>query len=322
MDGTSETRDRRPTLVQLRALVAVADAGSFGGAAAELGVTQSGLSHAVGALERGLGCALLDRTRRGTVPTEAGSRVAARARRVLDLVDQLPADAAGSDGVGGTVRLACFRSLATHLLPGVVSELARALPGVRLDIDDGCFEREEVERAMLEGRAHLGLAHLPVADRLVSFPLGHDEYVAVVPERAWSPGAASWAELERLPYLQLDCSGAAGVFAACRADGFRATPATRLRGDSSVLATVAQGAGFSILPRLAVEPAPAGIGVQRLPIPATRELGAVVHPDIMRLPAVGAVLKVVRSPKVLATTEAVRRGWLRSAQASSPQLAF
>jgi DNA-binding transcriptional LysR family regulator len=49
----------------LRALVAIADTGSFTSAAQRLGVSQSSLSHAIADLEKELGILLFERGRQG-----------------------------------------------------------------------------------------------------------------------------------------------------------------------------------------------------------------------------------------------------------------
>lgn len=67
----------------LRHFVAVADAGSFAGAAKTLALTQPALSRSVQALERRLGGPLLDRGSRGVVATPRGQFVLERARRLL-----------------------------------------------------------------------------------------------------------------------------------------------------------------------------------------------------------------------------------------------
>jgi DNA-binding transcriptional LysR family regulator len=59
----------------LAGFVAVVRAGSFTGAAAQLGVTQSALSQTIRALERRLDLKLLNRTTRSVAPTEAGERL-------------------------------------------------------------------------------------------------------------------------------------------------------------------------------------------------------------------------------------------------------
>ncbi|MEJ3745992.1 LysR family transcriptional regulator [Actinomycetes bacterium KLBMP 9797] len=76
-------------LRHLEALVAVADAGTFTGAAAELGVSQAAVSRAIAALEATLGARLVQRTTRRVALTVSGTRVLAHARSVLDEVANL-----------------------------------------------------------------------------------------------------------------------------------------------------------------------------------------------------------------------------------------
>ena len=66
---------------QLRAFLAVARERSFTRAAAQLGVSQSALSHTIRGLEEKLGIRLLDRTTREVALTEAGQSLAARLDR-------------------------------------------------------------------------------------------------------------------------------------------------------------------------------------------------------------------------------------------------
>src|SRR5499427_5208178 len=82
-------------LRELRAVLAVAELGSFRRAAAELGYTQSALSHQVSALEAALGWPLFHRPGgRGQVRlTPAGEAVRRRARRVLSEVEGIAVEA-------------------------------------------------------------------------------------------------------------------------------------------------------------------------------------------------------------------------------------
>jgi DNA-binding transcriptional LysR family regulator len=75
-----------PEVRQLRALLAVVDAGTFTGAADVLGVTQASVSRTVAALERALGARVLQRTTRETSLTPVGAQVVGHARRVLEEV--------------------------------------------------------------------------------------------------------------------------------------------------------------------------------------------------------------------------------------------
>src|SRR5207249_9345227 len=65
----------RENFNDLLAFVTVAREGSFTRAAAQLGVSQSALSHTIRGLEERLGLRLLTRTTRSVAPTEAGERL-------------------------------------------------------------------------------------------------------------------------------------------------------------------------------------------------------------------------------------------------------
>ncbi len=85
-------------LRHLRSLVAVVDEGTFTDAAILLRTSQASVSRSVASLEHELGARLLQRTSRGVVPTVAGARTVARARRVLDEVTAMGREVAGTDG--------------------------------------------------------------------------------------------------------------------------------------------------------------------------------------------------------------------------------
>lgn len=107
--GSDGTRLR-----QLRALVAVADAGSIGRAADRLGTTQPPLSRLILRLERQLGCALVHRHARGVTLTAAGAALLPAARRVLDAVSDFDRAAAEvTAGRAGWLRVGTTEGAAT-----------------------------------------------------------------------------------------------------------------------------------------------------------------------------------------------------------------
>ncbi|WP_162150202.1 LysR family transcriptional regulator [Arthrobacter sp. H14] len=77
-------------LRHLRALVAVADEGTFTDAAISLRVSQAAISRSIAQFETVLGARLLNRTSRRLDFTELGNEVLLRARRALRDVDSLP----------------------------------------------------------------------------------------------------------------------------------------------------------------------------------------------------------------------------------------
>lgn len=299
------------TLTQLKMLVAVAEHGSFSAAAAELDCTQSRISHAIAQLERELGASLLVRAHGGSRPTDAGLRVLDQARQMLRLEDGLRACVDARETVAGRVRVACFRSVGTHLLPYAAEALAARHPDLVLDIDDGCNDRLEVIDALQSGRADLGVAQLPVADGFVVQPWLADDYVLVVPAARAFALPVTWEQLDGLPFIRLGCSGADAILARCRAAGLTVSAARTLGNDTSIAAMVGRGMGWSILPRLATFPEPDEVRVLPLPIPARRQFALAGMRAAMASRPVQAVLAVLRDRRLLAATRAGAAGILR-----------
>jgi DNA-binding transcriptional LysR family regulator len=297
-------------LSQLQMLVAVADHGSFSAAAAELDCTQSRISHAIAELERELGTRLLARSHGGSLPTEAGLRVLDKARQMLRLEDSLRASVRATASVEGRVRVACFRSIGTHLLPYAAEALAARHPGLVLDIDDACNDRLEVIDALHAGRADFGIAQLPVEDGFVVHPYVADDYMLVVPAARGFDAPMTWDQLDGLPFIRLCCSGADAILARCRAAGLGVPAERTLGNDTSIAAMVARGMGWSILPRLATFPEGDEVQVLPLPIPARRQFALAGSRAAMASREVKAVLDVLRDRRLLAATRAGQAGIL------------
>jgi DNA-binding transcriptional LysR family regulator len=298
-------------LNQLHILVAVAEHGSFSAAAAELGCTQSRISHAIAELERELGTRLLARTHGGSLPTDAGLRVLDQAHQMLRLEERLRASVHMDDAVAGRVRIACFRSIGTHLLPYAAEALARRHPDLVLDIDDACHDRLDVIAAMRSGRADVGIAQLPVENGFVVHPYVADDYMLVVPAARGLAAPVTWDQLHGLPFIRLGCSGADAILARCRAAGLDVVAERTLGNDTSIAAMVGRGMGWSILPRLATFPEPDEVRVLPLPIPARRQFALAGSKEAMGSRGVKAVLDVLRDRRLLAATRAGEAGIVR-----------
>ena len=106
----------RTQLSQLAVLAAVAAHGSFRGAARELGVAPSAVSHAVGSLEASLGIRLLARTTRSVAPTEEGRRLLERLAPALqEIAHALEAAADARERPAGNLRITAPRFAADRL---------------------------------------------------------------------------------------------------------------------------------------------------------------------------------------------------------------
>lgn len=119
-----------------RALVALADTGSVRGAAARLTVTESAVSAAVSALARELRVPLVEPIGRGLQLTPSGAVYAGYARRVLGLLTEAAAAAAGElDPERGRLRLAAVTTAGEHVLPSLLAAFRRRNPQVDLALE-------------------------------------------------------------------------------------------------------------------------------------------------------------------------------------------
>ena len=173
-------------LRQLRAVEAVARLRHFTHAAEELHLAQSALSHQIRRLEEELGTPLFERTSRRVAPTEAGTAMAARARRILAEVDGAREEVDDLRGVfRGRIWIGTLMPAGDIDVPGLLARFSHAHPGVEVGLREGIaadmFRRlavDELDAAfcLLAGETPEGLA----VERL-----SHDEVVA-----AFAPGRA------------------------------------------------------------------------------------------------------------------------------------
>ena len=120
----------------LLAFVSVARERSFTRAAAQLGVSQSALSHAIRGLEARLGLRLLTRTTRSVAPTEAGDRLLASIGSRFEEIDaELEAVTALRDKPAGTVRITTGEHAAESILWPRLARFLPAYPDIRLELD-------------------------------------------------------------------------------------------------------------------------------------------------------------------------------------------
>ncbi len=125
----------RGHLSQLAVLAAVARNGGFRDAAKELGIAPSAVSHAVSALETGLGVRLLARSTRSVAPTQAGAELLERLRPALLEIDlALEAAVASRDVPAGNLRLTVPRTAAHTVLAPKLGAFAAAFPEIVLEI--------------------------------------------------------------------------------------------------------------------------------------------------------------------------------------------
>ncbi len=145
-------------LRHFRALKAVAVHGSVSRAAEELGITQSGMSRQIRALEKEVGFPLILRDARGAVLTAAGEVLAHEADAVIELVDKAVARSRAEPvGVTGSCRVGviAMEFVDQILVPALRNVTARN-PGMGVEISE-MLSLAQIE-ALRDRRIDVGIA--------------------------------------------------------------------------------------------------------------------------------------------------------------------
>ena len=125
----------RANINDLIAFVAVARERNFTRAAAQLGVSQSALSHTVRGLEERLGLRLLTRTTRSVAPTQAGERLLRNiGPRLEEIETELDAITELREKPAGTIRITATENATETLLLPKLAPLLREYADIKVEI--------------------------------------------------------------------------------------------------------------------------------------------------------------------------------------------
>lgn len=127
----------RETLDDLIGFLAVARAGSFTRAAAQLGVSQPALSKTISLLEERLGLRLLTRTTRSVSTTEAGERLVQTVGPHFDEIEAgIAALSALRDKPAGSLRITSVEHASKKILAPALAKLLPDYPEISVEIID------------------------------------------------------------------------------------------------------------------------------------------------------------------------------------------
>jgi molybdate transport repressor ModE-like protein len=289
-------------LRHLIALKAIAEHGTFGRAAKELGYTQSAISQQIATLERIVGQRLIDRPGgpRPVSLTESGELLLRHADAIAARLQAAQADLAALDaGDAGPLRIGTYQSVGAKILPALLREFREEWPQVDITLRESADDRELaqlVELATLD----LSFVVLPLdPGPYESVELFRDPYVLVVPK------GSPLASRERPPSLREIVDQPLISYRTCRTtqrveDRLRHSgrdPNIVFRSDENgtVQGLVAAGVGIGIMPRLAVDEADPAIEVvdlgERVP---PRVIGLAWHRDRRRTRAAQAFVELAQ----------------------------
>jgi DNA-binding transcriptional LysR family regulator len=285
----------------LRVMKAIADEGSFTGAALALGYSQPAISQMVRRLEQRTGTVLVERVGRNVRLTEAGQVLARHAVAVLSALDAAEEEVAAIAGLrAGRVRIAAYPTAAATLVPPALVALRAAHPAVEVTLDEQ--EPPEALAALRAGEVDLAVTfRYPEAPPdpghgLTVMSLGDDAIDIVVPA---SSGAAPSASSSSSSFRLADLAGETWVAGCdrCRAHlvdaGRRAgfDPRIAFTTDDFVTqqALVAAGLAVAAMPRSTLDAhADAGLYAGSCPDLGVRHIEVVTAADPLP-PAVAAL---------------------------------
>jgi DNA-binding transcriptional LysR family regulator len=133
---TARQAPTRPDANALELFARIVIAGSFAQAARELNLTRAAISRRVASIEAELGVALFTRSTRALGLTQAGRRLAVRARAVHDAADSARRGLASSTRaqLGGTLRVTSVPMFANAVLAPLLARFQREHPELQIEL--------------------------------------------------------------------------------------------------------------------------------------------------------------------------------------------
>ncbi len=249
----------RPEVRHLEALVAVAEEGTFRGAADLLGYSQAAISQQIAALEAVVGTPVFDRPGgpRPVLLTPVGRVMLRHARDILDRLDRaLDETMQTGAGTGGRLTIGTFQSVSVELLPQIVGRMRTEVPDLQMRAVEE-DENEELLVGVQQGQLDLAFVAGPVSNPdLQVIELGIDPLLVVVPRNVGFDDMTS-ASLRDVMDIGLigehHGSSQSYVEEGIRSHGMAPRYVFRTNDNGAMQAMVRNGLGAAIMPQLAIQ---------------------------------------------------------------------
>jgi DNA-binding transcriptional LysR family regulator len=247
------------TLKQVTYFLAVAEAGSVSGGAAQLGISQSAVTEALQLLEAQAGASLFSRHSRGVALTYQGHQFLRHAHAILATVADAERAISGlPEAVSGVLNLGVTSIVSGYYLAHVLARFRRLFPNVEVRVTED--ERAYVEHLLVNGELGAGL--MIVSSMQDLYALEHETLMRSR-FRVWMPPdhrlsrlrTVALADLAGEPLIALSADEITESVRA-RWPGADGGPKIVLRTSSveAVRSLVATGAGLAVLPDITYRP--------------------------------------------------------------------
>lgn len=184
---------------QIEAYVNVIKQKSFSKAAYISKVKQPTISSHVNALERELGCKLIDRTHREAKPTPEGQKLYDYAVNMINMRETAIYSIKGfQKSIGGLIRIHASNFPAEYILPNVIKAFTAQYPNVKFQIEQ--YDSKQVIENMLTNKAEIGFTGAKGSYELSYILLFEDELVIITDK------SEKYAELKKNQVTLLELS--------------------------------------------------------------------------------------------------------------------
>lgn len=288
-------------LRQLRYLVALAEERSFTRAAASAHIAQPAMSQQIRRLETELGLAVVERTTRRVVLTDAGELLVIRARRILAELEAAETELQALRGMyTGHVTIGAMHTMGPVDLSLALALFSERHPNVQFTVR----EQSSEEMAEMLRVDEVDLAFLSVTERVESHGLGlyqlvSEELVVLLPRehRLGRRRRVRMAELAGESFISFRTGARLRELLVSAARGAGFEPRVTLESNESqrVRRLVSRGLGIAILPRSDAEGPGADVSVARLVEPAlSRDITLAWREGRRHAPAAAEFLELAR----------------------------
>ncbi len=268
---------------QLRYFLAIVEQGSITRASVTLGVAQPALSLHIKNMEQELGTRLLDRSRSGVTPTEAGALLERRARGILEDLARTEDDVRTLDtDPTGIVRIGLPGTISGIIALPLIEAARKRYPQIKLNIAEAMSGF--IADWLSDGRVDIAVLYEAARDDgMVSELLLEEELVVLWPGDAECLAEMSLSGLRDVPMVLP--SGAHGLRAqidtALSALGIVPNVAMEIDSYTNIKRLVAAGFGTSILPSHAVleESQTGSLAISRIADPGLWRGAHLIYPS-------------------------------------------
>ncbi|TDL79441.1 LysR family transcriptional regulator [Palleronia sediminis] len=244
-------------LRQLHTLIAVADTGSFAGAARIVHLTASAVSQQIQALEGELGVAVFDRAKRPPQLNAKGEEVVRAARQVVQIMAETRMSISGTR-MSGVLKIGAIRTVSMRLVPRVFTRMRGIYPDLSFDLTVELSERLTLDVSAGRLDAAIVAEQVGVPAGLSWAPVLTEPLMLVAPPETRGLDAARL--LREWPFIRYETGAPLARQIETELSRLGVSPRLIATANTmpSIIGCVQAGLGVAVVPKMAIADAPPG----------------------------------------------------------------